>query len=99
MKKYTAIIKSVVTEKSSRQQENNQYTFLVDRKANKTLIKQALETMFGEKVENIQTNIMAKKKRMAGRNVMVKRTNLKKAIVTFKGKKAIDPNKIEFSKK
>ena len=56
------------------------YTFEVDTKANKTEIKQAVETVFGVKVEKVNTmNVNGKLKRM-GRHEGY-RPNRKKAIV------------------
>jgi large subunit ribosomal protein L23 len=56
------------------------YTFVVDKKANKTEIKNAIEQIFGVKVDKVNTiNMKGKKKRMGiheGR-----RPNWKKAIV------------------
>ena len=42
------LIKPVVTEKSNAMQEkSNRFTFIVDRDANKLVIKKAIETMYG----------------------------------------------------
>ena len=43
----------VITERSSEQMEFNKYTFEVDTRANKTHIKQAVEEIFGVKVEKV----------------------------------------------
>lgn len=58
--------KPVLTEKSLTLQSNeNKYTFDVDVKANKTEVKQAVETMFGVKVVSVNImNVKPKKKRM-----------------------------------
>jgi large subunit ribosomal protein L23 len=58
--------KPVLTEKSLTLQSNeNKYTFDVDVKANKTEVKQAVETMFGVKVLSVNImNVKPKKKRM-----------------------------------
>lgn len=77
------IIKPVVTEKSMNLLADNKYTFVVDRRANKTEIKNAIENIFSVKVENVRTmNVNGKPKRMGrfeGRT-----PNRKKAIVTLK---------------
>lgn len=62
------IIKPVLTEKTYSTIENKKYTFVVDKRANKTQIKFAVEELFGVKVEKVNTaNCRGKLKRM-GRN-------------------------------
>jgi len=58
--------KPVLTEKSLMlQQAENKYTFDVDVNANKVEIKQAVEAMFGVKVESVNVmNVKPKTKRM-----------------------------------
>ena len=58
--------KPVITEKSmTLSREENKYTFYVDVNANKIEIKQAVEAMFGVKVESVNVmNVKPKKKRM-----------------------------------
>ena len=58
--------KPVLTEKSmTLSAEENKYTFDVDVNANKIEIKQAVEAMFGVKVESVNVmNVEPKKKRM-----------------------------------
>lgn len=58
--------KPVLTEKTMTLQANeNKYTFDVDVNANKVEIKQAVEAMFGVKVENVNVmNVKPKTKRM-----------------------------------
>jgi len=77
------IIKPVVTEKSMNLLADNKYTFIVDRKANKTEIKNAIENIFHVKVDSVNTmNVKGKPKRM-GRFEGITPTR-KKAIVTLK---------------
>jgi len=77
------IIKPVVTEKSMNLLADNKYTFIVDRRANKTEIKNAIENIFSVRVDNVRTiNLKGKAKRMGrfeGRT-----PNRKKAVVTLK---------------
>ena len=58
--------KPVLTEKTMTLQANeNKYTFVVDVNANKVDIKQAVEAMFGVKVESVNVmNVNPKTKRM-----------------------------------
>ena len=72
MKDYRdVIIKPVVTEKSMDLLADNKYTFVVDRRANKTQIKNAVENIFSVKVDNIRTiNIKANQNEWAGLKVI-----------------------------
>lgn len=87
------IIKPVLTEKTYGTIENKRYTFVVDKRANKTQIKLAVEELFNVKVEKVNTaNCRGKLKRM-GRNqgytpsykkAVVKLTETSKDIEFFK---------------
>ncbi len=73
-----------ITEKSNWQKEAvNQVSFVVDRRANKVEIKEAVERVFKARVETVRTIIGSGKKRHVGRNV-VYRPDWKKAVVTLK---------------
>ena len=59
------LIKPIITEKSSAQTEAaNQYTFMVDKKANKTEIKRAIEKLYDVSVESVNTIIVPSKKKI-----------------------------------
>jgi large subunit ribosomal protein L23 len=77
------IISPVITEKSSNLAENGKtYVFKVDKKANKTLIKQAIEEAFGVKVKSVNTlNTKPKDKRVGKYTGQTK--TYKKAIITL----------------
>lgn len=82
--KYLEIIKApVITEKAANSaQNNNQYIFKVDSKANKIEIKQAIEKIFHVSVKEIRTlNVKPKKRRVGRYTGLTNRT--KKAIVTL----------------
>ena len=49
------LIRPVVTEKSTDMISQNKYTFIVDMRANKTQIKQAVEEIFKVKVNKVNT--------------------------------------------
>ena len=84
------IIKPIITEKSMVLTEANKYTFKVMKKANKTEVKKAVETVFGVKVEKVNIMNVTGKKRRVGANVG-KKPDWKKAVVTLKpGSKAIE---------
>lgn len=61
------IIAPVITEKSETLKANNVYVFKVNKKANKTLIKNEIEKRFGVKVVNVNTVNAVQKKRRVGR--------------------------------
>ncbi len=53
---YDVILKPVITEKSMNAMADKKYTFLVHTRANKSMIKEAVEKMFpGTKVKNVNT--------------------------------------------
>lgn len=100
MKTHGIIIRTLITEKSSRHQEIKQYTFEVGAQATKTRIKHAIKEIYGVEVDKVRLMITPPKSRMMKRGQeWVKRPKMKKAIVTLKGKKTIDPNKIKEHKK
>ncbi|HEY8436618.1 MAG TPA: 50S ribosomal protein L23 [Haloplasmataceae bacterium] len=75
------IKRPVITEKSSDLIEaENKYTFVVDKKANKIEIKEAVEKLFNVKVLKVNTINVKPKKRRMGRYVGY-RSGYKKAIV------------------
>ncbi|NLA26907.1 MAG: 50S ribosomal protein L23 [Firmicutes bacterium] len=85
------IIRPIVTEKTTRLLEENKYTFVVLREANKIEIKQALEEIFDVKVKAVNTaNYPGKKKRL-GRYPYGYKPRWKKAIITLsEGSKPIE---------
>ena len=81
---FDVIKKPVRTEKSDiARRENNEYTFEVDRRANKIEIRQAVEKLFDVKVVSVNTlTIKSKNKRF--RFSMYKTPIVKKAVVKVK---------------
>ncbi|MEG0600589.1 MULTISPECIES: 50S ribosomal protein L23 [Vagococcus] len=86
------IKRPVITEASVAAMDEKKYTFEVDTRANKTLVKQAVESVFGVKVEKVNImNVKPKFKRMgkyAGytkkrRKAIVKLTSDSKEIQIF----------------
>ncbi|MCL6516870.1 50S ribosomal protein L23 [Alicyclobacillus sp.] len=74
------IKRPIITERTTELMEQNKYVFEVDRRANKTEIRQAVEKLFGVKVEQVNTMRVAGKQKRVGR--FVGRTpERKKAIV------------------
>ncbi len=76
------IIRPVVSEKSYSGLEQNTYTFLVDRRSNKTEIKEAVQSIWDVRVVSVNTlNRKGKVKRR--RLTMGKRPDEKRAVVTL----------------
>ena len=61
------ILAPVITEKSESLKLNNVYVFKVNKKANKTQIKNEIEKLFGVKVVSVNTINVVQKKRRVGR--------------------------------
>ena len=81
---YDILKRPVVTEKSNMQAgAANQYTFQVDRRANKIQVKDAVETAFNVKVLEVNIVNIPRKMGRAGRATVVKKTATKKAVVTL----------------
>jgi large subunit ribosomal protein L23 len=77
------IIRPLVSEKSTVLMEQNKYTFVVDRDANKIEIKHALEEIFDVTVKAVNTaNFKGKRKRL-GRYPAGFKPRWKKAVVTL----------------
>jgi len=79
------IRRPVITEKSNLMaSELNQYTFVVDNRANKMQIKEAIELAWPDvEVEKVRVSNMPAKRARRWRRVAVRRAGYKKAIVTL----------------
>ena len=84
MNYHDIIIRPVLTEKSYDMIGSKTYTFIVDKKANKTEVKQAIEAVFpGVEVDKVNVvNKMGKIKRQG--RYEGRRPSTKKAYVTLK---------------
>ena len=85
------ILKPVLTEKGYDGISSKKYTFIVKKDANKTQIKQAVEKVFGVKVESVNTVSCKGKLKRMGRHEGYT-PDRKKAIVQLKE----DSKPIEF---
>jgi large subunit ribosomal protein L23 len=84
MKSFIDLIKyPILTEKAVRLFKQNQYSFAVSKKADKAVIKAAVEALFDVKVISVNTSIQQRKKRRVGKFIGEKAQN-KRAIVTLK---------------
>ncbi len=88
------LIKPLITEKTETVSEKlTQYTFVVNRKANKIEIKKAVEQMYGVTVDAVNTLVMPGKARVRNtRSGLQKgiKPAYKKAIVTLSEGEEID---------
>jgi len=91
---YDVLLRPVVTERSMDDTAEKKYTFIVDRRANKTEIKAAVEEAFGVQVVSVNTaNFTGKLKRQgmfsgytaAYKKAIVKLSESSKTIEFFEG--------------
>lgn len=86
---YDVIVSPVITEKSTAASEQNKFLFNVTLDASKEDIRSAVESLFKVKVTKVNTLVrLGKNKRF--RNVMGKKSDMKKAIVTLAAGQSID---------
>lgn len=84
------IIEPVVSEKSYDLIEKlNTYTFVVDKRSNKTEIKEAIQSIFEVKVTSVNTQNRPGKVKRTGW-VKGRRANVKRALVTLAAGDSID---------
>ena len=97
MKEFKVLLQPVVTEKATDLAGKGKYVFFVSRESTKIDVKKAIEKIYGVKVSDVRIiNTRPKKRFAARRKVLVKKPEMKKAIVALKkGEKAIDVNKIK----
>lgn len=87
---YDIIIKPIISEKSMDALADRQYSFVVAKSANKTEIRQAVESIFDVQVAGVNTVSRLGKIKRQGRT-SGRRPSTKKAIVTLKaGSKGIE---------
>ena len=72
----------LITDKTMRSLENNQYSFVVDRYSDKMAIKDSIEFLFNVKVSKVNTCRLPRKKKRVGKYIGWK-PQYKKAIVTL----------------
>lgn len=79
---YDILIAPIITEKSTKLIEQNQYTFEVNKSATKTTVKKAVEQIFKVKVTQVKIINEEKQKRRVGQHQGFTPA-VKKAIVTL----------------
>jgi large subunit ribosomal protein L23 len=78
----------IFTEKTIRLIEQNQYSFAVDSKADKTAVKSAIEQLFDVTVISVNTSLLPLKKRRVGKFIG-KKARHKRAIVKLASEDSI----------
>jgi len=88
------LLKPIITEKAEMLSENRgQYSFLVDKKANKLEIRKAVEALYNVNVRAVNTMIVPGKERTRSTKTGIQRgmkASYKKAIVTLAAGEQID---------
>ncbi|MEL7021476.1 MAG: 50S ribosomal protein L23 [Bacteroidota bacterium] len=92
--KQQILIKPIITEKSDRlTQADNQYSFVVNRKANKIEIKNAIAEMYNVQVKSVNTMVMPGKTKTRNMRSGFSRgitPSFKKAVITLVEGEEID---------
>ena len=84
MHMYEVLVRPVVTEKTMIATDyDNQYVFEVDMRANKLLVKDAVEAAFDVAVDRVNIMVMPAKTSRRGRRVTIRKPKWKKAVVTL----------------
>ena len=86
---YEVIKQPVVTEKTTKISENNQFVFKVENASSKVDIKNAVEKIFKVKVKSVNT-IKIKGKTKVFKGTKGRRSDYKKAIITLKSGETLD---------
>lgn len=88
------LIKPIITEKATDDSElRNRYAFMVNKRANKIQIKDAIESFYGVNVDAVRTMIVAPKpkSRSTKSGIIAGKTSpFKKAIVQIRSGETID---------
>jgi large subunit ribosomal protein L23 len=88
---YEVLRRPLITEKASQQSSIlRQYAFEVSRRATKKQIKEAVETLFDVDVLKVNTLVVPAKRARRLRNMVVRASEYKKALVTLAQGQTID---------
>ena len=79
----------LITDKTTRLLENNQYSFIVDRNSDKIIIKNTIEYLFDVKVIKVNSCRLPRQKKRVGKYIGWK-PQYKKAIVSLRKGDVID---------
>jgi large subunit ribosomal protein L23 len=82
---YDVLKRPVITEKTMYELSgDNKFVFEVDMRANKLMVKDAVETAFDVTVTDVHVMVMPAKTTSRGSRIRIRRSKWKKAIVTLK---------------
>ncbi len=88
---HDVIVRPVITERTQKHTDaHNTYTFEVNMRANKPLIKEAVEAIFGVDVLDVRTAVVPAKLGQRQRKLYIRKSQWKKAIVTIAPGQTID---------
>ncbi len=88
------IVRPVLTEKSVTESEKGKYTFVVHQDATKVDVRNAMQSLYGVHVTDVNIGRILPKYRMGkSRAPMQKRANERKAIITLKKGEMLDLSK------
>jgi large subunit ribosomal protein L23 len=88
---YDVLRRPIITEKTDYQSDVlRQYSFEVDKRANKQQVREAVEAIFDVDVERVRTMIVPAKMGQRLRVKMIRKKEWKKAIVTLAEGQKID---------
>ena len=84
MHMYEVLRRPIVTEKTMEGVDlDNKYVFEVDMRANKFLVKDAVEAAFDVTVNSVNVVVMPAKTSRRGRRLVIRKPRWKKAVVTL----------------
>ncbi len=90
MNVYEVLKRPIMGEKADHlQDEYNQYVFEVDKRANKRMVKEAIEKVFEVHVVDVRVINMPSKRKRYGRRISVRKPGWKKAIITLEPDESI----------
>lgn len=89
MKLFGVIKKPLVTEKTQRLELAGTYTMVINDRATKTEVAQAIETLYGVEVAKVNIIKTREKFHNTNRGAQLKRKSITKALITLKGGKRI----------
>lgn len=87
-------VKPVITEKSTKAMDENQFTFLVDQDSNKIEIRNAFQKLYNVVVESVNLVVLKPKKRRRGRIVGESKPRRKAVISVQKGQNVEEIKKL-----
>lgn len=94
MKALEVLKNPVVTEKATKLAEKMAYMFYIHPKATKVDVKMAIKELYGMDVAKVQVVKNPAKTRIMRRLLTNKRDEVKKVVITLKGKKKLDVTKV-----